>query len=122
MAQEILTIGATTKPVLGVAGNLTAGAAAPGAATGSLDGAQVAAVIPGSPAATAGLTPGDVITKVDNIPVHDFVDLAAQIGSYAPGSTVTLTLATGRTITVTLGSAPDTAPATLPGPGSGPLG
>ncbi|HXV94663.1 MAG TPA: trypsin-like peptidase domain-containing protein, partial [Pseudonocardia sp.] len=78
VAQEILDDGVATKPVLGVEGGLAGG---PGDETG----AAVTAVRPGSPAADAGLTAGEVVTKVDDATVEDFADLVARIGSYAPG-------------------------------------
>ncbi len=106
VAQEILDSGTATKPVLGVRGN---------AASGSEEGAQVAAVEPGSPAEAAGLVTGDVVTKVDDARVQDFADLIARIGSQTPGDRVTLTLADGRTVEVTLGSAPDQAASTSSG-------
>ena len=49
------------------------------------DGALVAAVSPGSPAFRAGLQPGDVITKVNGIPVTNPGDLAADIANVDPG-------------------------------------
>ena len=106
LAQEILDSGTATKPVLGVQGN---------AAAGTGEGAQIGAVTDGSPAASAGLVAGDVVTRVDDSRVQDFADLIARIGSYAPGDRVTLTLADGRTAEVTLGSIPDQAASTSSG-------
>lgn len=106
VAQEILDSGTATKPVLGVQGSATGG-------TGG--GAQIAAVEPGSPAASAGLVTGDVVTRVDDARVQDFADLIARVGSQAPGDRVTLTLADGRTADVTLGSVPDRAASTSSG-------
>ncbi|CAA9417598.1 MAG: FIG00672241: Uncharacterized peptidase [uncultured Pseudonocardia sp.] len=106
LAQEILDSGTATKPVLGVQGN---------AAAGTGEGAQIGAVADGSPAGAAGLVAGDVVTRVDDSRVQDFADLIARIGSYAPGDRVTLTLADGRTVEVTLGSIPDQAASTSSG-------
>lgn len=109
VAQEILDGGTATKPVLGVQGNPAAGDGA---------GAQIAAVEPGSAAATAGLAAGDVVTKVDDARVEDFADLVARIGAQTPGGTVTLTVRSGgaeRTVDVTLGSVPDQAASTTSG-------
>lgn len=111
VAQEILDSGTATKPVLGVQGSATGGGT-PGATGG---GAQIAAVEPGSPAASAGLVAGDVVTRVDDARVQDFADLIARIGSQTPGDRVTLTLADGRTADVTLGSVPDQAASTSSG-------
>ncbi|MCX6463405.1 MAG: trypsin-like peptidase domain-containing protein [Pseudonocardiales bacterium] len=106
VAQEILDSGAATKPVLGVQGD---------ASGRSGEGAQVAAVTPDSPAAAAGLAAGDVVTRVDDARVQDFADLIARVGARTPGDRVTLTLADGRTLEVTLGSVTDQAASTSSG-------
>jgi serine protease Do len=49
------------------------------------DGALVAAVSPNSPAFRAGLQPGDVITKVNGLPVTNPGDLASDIANVDPG-------------------------------------
>ena len=54
-------------------------------------GAYVSAVDAGSPAQTAGLRAGDVITSAQNRPVTSPGTLAAIIGIAAPGSTIDLT-------------------------------
>jgi putative serine protease PepD len=108
VAQEIMTSGTATKPVLGVQGGADSSSA-------GTDGARIAAVQPGSPAAQAGLVTGDVVSKVGDAKVEDFSDLVARIGSYAPGQQVTLTVGSGgseRTVQVTLGSRPDQAAST----------
>ena len=72
-------------------------------------GALVAAPQPDSPAAKSGVTAGDVITAVDGKPVKDARDLARQIGTIAPGSTVKLTLwrkGEEKSVSVTLGELP----------------
>jgi putative serine protease PepD len=110
VAQEILDTGAATKPVLGVRGNANAQSSGGGAALSEVD--------PGSPAASAGLRAGDVVTKVDDASVESFADLIARIGAHAPGDTVTLTVGEGsaaRTVDVTLGSVPDEAATTSSG-------
>jgi S1-C subfamily serine protease len=70
-------------------------------------------IVPGSPAATAGLQPGDVITKINNTRISSTNDFIATISSYKPGDTVTLTVrrdGTTKQIHVTLGDRPATAP------------
>jgi putative serine protease PepD len=109
VAQEIMDSGTATKPVLGVQGSIDAT---------SDDGAQLAAVQPGSPAEAAGLRAGDVVTRVGDAQVADFADLMARVGAHAPGEQVTLTVTNGgaeRTVNVTLGSQPDQAATTSPG-------
>ena len=53
-------------------------------------GAIVDQVTPGTPAAEAGLRPGDVITKLNGQPVKDAGDLTRRIGSFKPGDKVEL--------------------------------
>jgi len=71
--------------------------------TGS--GVYVTGFSESSGAQDAGLKSGDVITKVDNMPVTDFADLSISIGSRRPGDKVQVTyLRNGKenTTTVTL--------------------
>ena len=53
-------------------------------------GALVQDVAPGSPAAKAGLKPGDVIRKFNGRPVNDSGELLAMVASTNPGTAVTL--------------------------------
>jgi S1-C subfamily serine protease len=82
----------------------------PAAATPSgTRGALIAAVDPGSPAARAGLTSGDVITAVDGHPTPTTTALSRQISIHKPGQTVSLTVSTHsgtRTVQVTLAQGP----------------
>jgi C-terminal processing protease CtpA/Prc len=41
--------------------------------------------IPGTPAAQAGLKPGDVVTKLDGNAIEDAADLTRGIASFKPG-------------------------------------
>ena len=62
-----------------------------------------------SPAAKAGLKPGDVIVAVDDVTVENPKDLARIIASYAPDAEVDLTLYRGgseQNVAVTLGKLP----------------
>jgi S1-C subfamily serine protease len=73
------------------------------------EGALVVQVVPGSPAANAGLQPNDVITAIDNQPLNTESALAQTVSSHKPGDTVTLTVLRGSqklTLTVTLGEMP----------------
>ncbi len=61
----------------------------------------VAAVVPGSPAAKAGLERGDAIAAVDGKPVRSFREVNAVLGaSLKVGRPVALALADGRTATL----------------------
>jgi len=51
-------------------------------------GALVQEVAPGSPAATAGIKPSDVIVAVDGKPIHIPEDLIAILRNHKPGDTV----------------------------------
>jgi len=64
-------------------------------ATGGQQGAQIGNVVSGSPAATAGLQSGDVITAVDGNAVTSAADLAQSIRSHQPGDQVTITYSRG---------------------------
>jgi putative serine protease PepD len=78
----------------------------------SAGGAQISAVQPGSPAQSAGLQAGDVITAIDGKTVASTDAFIATIDTYAPGRTVTLTVhRSGQTkqIQVKLGVRPATA-------------
>jgi serine protease Do len=72
-------------------------------------GAGSPGVVPGSPAANAGVHEGDVITKVNNDQIISGKSLASLLAQYAPGEKITLTiLRGGKTITLqaTLGTFP----------------
>jgi serine protease Do len=72
-------------------------------------GALVADSQANSPAAKAGILPGDVITAVNGNSVKDARDLARQIGAMSSGSTATLTVwrnGAEKAFSVTLGELP----------------
>jgi putative serine protease PepD len=78
--------------------------------TGQPVGIGVVSVVPGGPAAVVGVQPGEVITAVNNIPVHRASELTQVLAQLDPGQTVPVTLASAqggtRTVMVTLGQLP----------------
>ncbi len=67
------------------------------------EGVLVAQPEPGSPAAKAGIKPGDVITAVNGTTVTDPRELAQTVAGLAPGTSVKLdVLSNGKSKTVTL--------------------
>ena len=79
-----------------------------GDAAGS-GGAQVSCVVSGSPADTAGLKAGDVITAVGSATITGADDLTAAVNSYKPGATVTMTVnrsGSSKSLSVTFGNRP----------------
>jgi len=55
-------------------------------------GVMVTSVLPGSPAATAGLRPGDVVEAVDSHQIVSFADLEARLYASPPGTVLLLTV------------------------------
>jgi putative serine protease PepD len=76
-------------------------------------GAQIAQATPGGPAEQAGLTEGDVVTKVDGESVQTPDDVAQAIEDNKPGDRVDVTVQRGgseQTVQVTLGQRPQQVP------------
>ena len=77
--------------------------------TSNPTGAQIERVVSGSPADTAGLQAGDVVTAIDGKAITDANDLTADVGTRAPGDKITLTITRNgstKSIVVTLGVRP----------------
>lgn len=71
------------------------------------EGALITAVAESSPAATAGLTPGDIITAMDDNAIESPAAFITLILKRLPGDSVTLTVRRtddSRTVTIELGS------------------
>lgn len=94
IAQELITTGTSKTPIIGAEIDFNY--------TGQ--GAKVNTVTAGGPADKAGLKSGDVIVAVNGNRVDDAVSLITDIRNNAPGDQITLTLESGKEITVTLGS------------------
>jgi S1-C subfamily serine protease len=73
-------------------------------------GAEITAVTPGTGAADAGVQVGDLVVSIDGVPVQGIEDLAAQVRTHRPGSTVELVVVRDgqeMTIPVLLSDRPD---------------
>jgi putative serine protease PepD len=79
-AQDIIERGKARRTVMG--------ATPDGAYRSSLGGVRVASVLAGGPAEAAGLRAGDVIMRIEDVPVGSPDDLVALIRKYAPGAVV----------------------------------
>jgi S1-C subfamily serine protease len=79
------------------------------ASGGQTAGATVAGVVPGGPAAKAGLVPGDVVTGVGSTAVTSASGLTRLIVEHRPGDRITLAYSDANgshSVSVTLGSGP----------------
>ena len=85
-ASLLVHIGAT--PFLGVS-------VAPADSSQGAAGALVISVVPGSPAAQAGLVAGDTITALDGQPIATYDQLSSLLLQHTAGDTVTLSLLDG---------------------------
>jgi serine protease Do len=93
---DIETSGHVTRGYLGVAAQPVAAALRTAldlpSGQGGDNGALIASVEPHSPAAKAGLQPGDVITAVDGQAVADPRDLAREVAVLKPGADARITV------------------------------
>src|SRR4051794_27159864 len=74
-------------------------------------GAVVDSVVPGGPAERGGLQPGDKITDIDGRKISSSEDVSAAVTARKPGEQAKVTVVRGgdrRTLTVDLGTRPDT--------------
>lgn len=109
IADQLVSTGRAVHPYLGIQyGALTPAVAAQLRASVQ-NGAVIGAVVPGSPAATAGLRARDIVTAIDGQPLTEESSLARILGQKRPGDAVTLSIIRGgqsQDVTVTLGEAP----------------
>ena len=90
---QLRTAGRVTRGFLGVETQPVTAQIAPGLGLGhDAKGALVAAVSPDSPAAKAGLQPGDVLTAVDNHSVANPRELAQLVANDKPGDDAQIAL------------------------------
>lgn len=73
-------------------------------------GAVISSVVPGGPAASAGLTAGDTITAINQTQISTTDDVATALANLAPGDKVTVSVThqdgSQATVAVTLGELP----------------
>jgi serine protease Do len=89
---ELERSGHVTRGYLGVQAQAVNGAMTAALHLPSPEGALVASVEPDSPAARAGVQPGDVIQSVDGKKIHDPRALALDVAEIKPGSEASLDL------------------------------
>lgn len=87
---QVLEHGEVRRGQIGIA--ITETLPPPGGAEAPAEGAFVAGVAPGSPAATAGLRQGDIVVAVDGKAMPTAVSLRNAIGLTEAGQRVTLTV------------------------------
>jgi putative serine protease PepD len=102
IVQQLRTTGKATKALLGVTVAGGSRLSPPGDPVGAL----VAGVTPGGAADKAGIKKDDVIVRVNQRPITYSDELVASIRAQVPNSTITLTLANGRSVEVHLGEGP----------------
>ena len=76
---------------------------------GTQGGAQISSVQPGSPASSAGLQQGDVVTAINGKQITSTQQFIETVDTYSPGETITLTVKRGsgtQTLKLTLGTRP----------------
>jgi putative serine protease PepD len=120
IAKEIISTGQAKNAYVGVSLDPTIAGGA-GIAKSSTSSGE-APIASGSPAAKAGLQPGDIITAVDGQRVTNINQFVATIANYAPGDTVTLTVkraGSTKSIKLTLGAQPANVPGTSSSSGNG---
>jgi serine protease Do len=69
----------------------------PGSHAGVSEGVVIGEVVAGSPAETAGLQKGDVVTQIDGVPVRSAAQLRNKVGLTPVGRRIKLTFERDRT-------------------------
>jgi putative serine protease PepD len=81
----------------------------------SSGGALISSVQAGSPASSAGLHQGDIVTSIDGKAISSTQQFIETVDTYSPGQTITLTVKRGgstQTLKLTLGTRPAQQPQT----------
>lgn len=106
VADQLLRNGSAAHPYLGVSITQLTPAVRRGLGVEVEEGALVTGVDRGSPAATAGVRPGDVITELDGTAVRSVEDLLSALRRTRPGAQVPMSVQRGgsrQQMTVTVG-------------------
>jgi serine protease Do len=109
IADELVANGKIVHPYLGISYVPLTPALASRLGTSEKNGAVIGAVSAGSPAASAGLQPQDIITKVDGKTLDSESALAQALNAHKVGDKVTLSVVRGgvsHDVQVTLAAAP----------------
>jgi serine protease Do len=109
VAEQLIKNGAVHRGYLGVSMRDLRSEEAEALGLKNNEGIWISQVVPGAPAAKAGLHAGDVVTGVDGKPVKDGRDLQRLIGNMPVGKKVELTVlrdSNAQTFSVTLGDQP----------------
>ncbi len=107
--EDILEHGRVIRPWLGVSTASLNEAIAEQLGVPTHEGAVIGRVVPGSPAAAAGLQEGDVITAINGARIEDSQALGRAIRQMKVGTSATLSIYRGRKpreVRVKLGEAP----------------
>jgi serine protease Do len=92
ISSDLQKYGHVTRGYIGVEAQAVSDAMSKALGLPHKGGALIAAVEPNTPAAHAGLKPGDVITDVDGAPIKDPRDLALHIAGIKPGTDAKLSI------------------------------
>ncbi|ARU06625.1 serine peptidase [Comamonas serinivorans] len=92
VAEQLRTTGKVTRGRIGVQIDAVTEDVAEAIGLGKARGALVRRIEPGSPAAKAGLEPGDVIVKLNQTDIERVNDLPRLVGALKPGSSATLSI------------------------------
>jgi len=92
VSEQLRTSGKVTRGRIGVAIDSVTKELADSLGLAKAEGALVRGVEDGSPAAKAGIEPGDIIVKFDGKPVEKSADLPRIVGNTAPGAKSTVTV------------------------------
>jgi len=109
IADQLIKNGYVVRPFLGVSWTPLSPQIASYYGLSVTSGALIQAVQPGSPASAAGLRPGDVVTRVDDVAIDEQHDFASVLLSHKVGDRVRLTVQRGSqvlTLTATLAERP----------------